>query len=70
MDHPPAMSGKVSSTIRVRISRGEHVRPLIVEARVIKRLGQVDGTHRAIVEHEGRQLMVRHSMVHGVWQPV
>jgi hypothetical protein len=70
-DHEPIghMSGKV--TVRVRVSRGEHVKPLVVECRVVRRHGRdQNGNYHATVIHEGREIEVMHSMVRGIWQPV
>jgi hypothetical protein len=66
-----AISGKVSSHIRVRIdAAGQHVKSLIVTCRVIERLGFVQdiGTHAAIVEYDGKEVMVVHTMARGIWR--
>jgi hypothetical protein len=71
-DHTPAghMSGKVSATVRVRVFRGEHVRPIVVECRVVRRHGQdKNGDHRATVVFEGREIEVVHTLIRGVWAP-
>ena len=45
MDRPTALSGKTKGWIKVKIDRGQHVRPQIVNARVVERHGRgEDGT--------------------------
>jgi hypothetical protein len=74
MDHPraPALSGKVSGSVLVRLDHGPHRRATMVMCRVITRHGydQAADTWFCTVEHEGRRLRVKHTMIKGVWQPV
>jgi hypothetical protein len=69
MDRMPAISGKVSSSIRVRFDRGPHMRPEIVACRVLRRHGFDGKTWTATVEHQGREVLVEHTMVRGLWRP-
>jgi hypothetical protein len=71
MDRPTALSGKTKGWIKVKIDRGQHVRPQIVNARVVERHGRgEDGTYRTVVVIDGREVEVTHTLIRGLWKPV
>jgi hypothetical protein len=70
------MSAPISSNVRdhvqVRFDHGPHRRPTVATCKVVERLGFVQdiGTWAAVVEHDGKEIMVvHHSMIRTLWRP-